>query len=173
LLQVIVPGAWRLSTQTNELHVCRGYDRFSVTNASLGNGISPCVGGADSGLEGSGYCRAGHHGKLCEACSEPQHYFHEQEVKCMPCPPASSILSIVLALLFLGPPILLVGLRLILTWRSLQERVSFIARHTRHLTGALGLVPKLKIVLSFLGIWLQVPYTSVAATLRLARPSPQ
>ena len=66
-------GFWRHSQYTNESWRC-----------IEANGVSPCRGGADAGVDGNGYCHEGHHGPRCELCSN-RYYFDSSSAQCKPC----------------------------------------------------------------------------------------
>ena len=38
------------------------------------------------GVDGNGYCEAGHTGPRCELCTSAEHYFDYEEGYCMDCP---------------------------------------------------------------------------------------
>ena len=80
----IEPKYWRLSANSTILSMC-------LTSA---NGSSSCVGGSDAGFEndykngytGSGYCKAGHTGPLCQVCNTSDFYFDAVEaMECIQC----------------------------------------------------------------------------------------
>ena len=80
----IEPKYWRLSANSTILSMC-------LTSA---NGSSSCVGGSDAGGEndykngytGSGYCKAGHTGPLCQVCNTSDFYFDAVEaMECIQC----------------------------------------------------------------------------------------
>jgi len=103
----VKPDYWRLSGRSTSLSSClRSTD-----------GNSSCVGGNDSGDEdefspgytGSGYCKEGHTGPLCQVCATSDLYFDNLEaMECVQCPSASDRISLPLG--FIGS---LVGLMLI------------------------------------------------------------
>ena len=81
----INPNHWRLSARSTSISLC--------LESSDGN--SPCAGGTDAGDEdelkpgyvGSGYCRAGHTGPLCQVCSASDYYFDDEAaMECIECP---------------------------------------------------------------------------------------
>ena len=73
----IEPNHWRLSARSTRLSVC----------LESSDGKSPCKGGTDAGDEGSGYCKAGHTGPLCQVCSASDYYFDDEAaMECLHCP---------------------------------------------------------------------------------------
>jgi len=89
----IEPSYWRLSASSTTLSMC----------LNSANGSSSCVGGSDAGDEndhkqgysGSGYCKAGHTGPLCQVCNTPDFYFDAVEaMECIQCPSPSERLDL-------------------------------------------------------------------------------
>ena len=81
----IEPNYWRLSARSTTLSLCLQSEDSS----------SSCVGGSDAGDEndykqgyaGSGYCKEGHTGPLCQVCSTSDFYFDSVEaMECIQCP---------------------------------------------------------------------------------------
>ena len=106
----IMPDYWRLSARSTILSSC----------LRSADGNSSCVGGNDAGDEdeftpgytGSGYCKKGHTGPLCQVCATSDLYFDTLEaMECVQCPSASDRISLPLG--FIGS---LVGLMLIVTF---------------------------------------------------------
>ena len=75
---------WRLSARSTTLSLC----------LESTDGNSSCVGGSDAGDEdeykqgyvGSGYCKVGHTGPLCQVCNSSDHYFDDTDAMCIECP---------------------------------------------------------------------------------------
>ena len=81
----IEPNYWRLSARSTTLSLCLQSEDSS----------SSCVGGSDAGDEndykqgyaGSGYCKEGHTGPLCQVCNTSDFYFDSVEaMECIQCP---------------------------------------------------------------------------------------
>ena len=156
-------GYWRLSTHTEQIFKClHGTIGLNGTNSS-----SPCVGGTGTAAmgetgngvmeAGAGYCRPGHSGPLCEGCTEPFTHFSRESASCEVCPDTASFA--VMALGVMAPLALLLVL-LSLLYHSPPHRLrglSALLHSTVAALKALGLVPKLKITISFLGIWYNAP----------------
>ena len=70
----VTAGYWRHSTATTQTYLC---ERTGTR--------SPCLGGADAGADGDGYCAAHHHGPRCELCSQANHYFDADDARCKSC----------------------------------------------------------------------------------------
>ena len=84
----IKPKYWRLSANSTTLSMC----------LESADGSSSCVAGSDAGDEndhkpqytGSGYCKAGHTGPLCQVCKTSDNYFDAFEaMECIQCPRVS------------------------------------------------------------------------------------
>ena len=106
----VKPDYWRLSARSTILSSC----------LRSADGNSSCVGGNDAGDEdeftpgytGSGYCKKGHTGPLCQVCTTSGLYFdNEEAMECIQCPSASDRISLPLG--FIGS---LVGLMLIVAF---------------------------------------------------------
>jgi hypothetical protein len=86
-------GHWRHSPATTQTHKCR----------ALGD-WTPCRGGGDAGVDGSGYCDdtldGGFKGPRCEVCTQPNHYFDRLEVRCHDCGDVAARVTMVIAILF-------------------------------------------------------------------------
>lgn len=68
---------WRHSDGTNQTWRCKS-----------AGGFSPCLGGADAGDEGDGYCAPGYRGLRCELCvntDDAPKYFDKLDVRCRDC----------------------------------------------------------------------------------------
>ena len=94
----IEPNYWRLSARSTTLSPC----------LSSADGNSSCVGGNDAGDEdeftpgyaGSGYCKAGHTGPMCQVCTASDFYFDSAEaMECVQCPKASERLNLPLGII--------------------------------------------------------------------------
>ena len=105
----IKPDYWRLSARSTTLSLC----------LRSANGNSSCVGGNDAGDEdeftagyaGSGYCKKGHTGPLCQVCGASDFYFDSVEAKeCIQCPSVSERLSLPLGIIALMLGLILVAL---------------------------------------------------------------
>ena len=102
----IKPKYWRLGPKSTTLSVC----------LESADGSSSCLGGSDAGddndhkqgYSGSGYCKAGHTGPLCQVCNTPDFYFDAAEaMECIQCPSPSErrdlpvgFVGVLVALLF-------------------------------------------------------------------------
>ena len=89
----IEPEYWRLSARSTTLSLC----------LSSADGNSSCVGGNDAGDEddfkpgyaGSGYCKAGHTGPMCQVCNHSDFYFDSSEaMECVQCPKLSDRMNL-------------------------------------------------------------------------------
>ena len=89
----VKPKYWRLSANSTTLYMC----------LESADGSSSCVGGSDAGDEndykkghtGSGYCKAGHTGPLCQVCNTSDLYFDSDEaMECIQCPRISERLDL-------------------------------------------------------------------------------
>ena len=83
---------WRLHQHSKSIYPCH----------TSGN-HSPCHGGSLAGLDGAGYCQAGHYGPLCELCEHDNgasddevtlFYFNRLAAQCTECPPATNLVLI-------------------------------------------------------------------------------
>ena len=91
---LIKPKYWRLSARSKTLSMC----------LKSANGSSSCVGGSDAGNEndykrgytGSGYCKAGHTGPLCQVCNTSDFYYFDSDeaMECIQCPRISERLDL-------------------------------------------------------------------------------
>ena len=72
----LTSGIWRLGSDSLDLQRCADYDDSSKT---------PCLGGADAGDDGDGYCREGHTGPLCSSCINASTYLNDNG-ECAACP---------------------------------------------------------------------------------------
>lgn len=154
-------GAWRLSNQTTEIHLCRNADESAI-ETTRGSSIlySPCVGGPSAGVDGRGYCLEGHTGPKCEACVNRSMYFNDDGI-CVACPDGGGVLQIISNLsavvlslllfvavcwwLYVNPPNK--------TCKRIKRQLAFATRKLR----ALGFVGKFKILVAFLQIWMNIP----------------
>ena len=76
---------WRGSGRSEILYKCKGFGEGSA-----------CAGGnASGGPLGSGYCKRGHEGPLCEVCTEDGHFFKPRSGHCVGCPRIGSTLTFV------------------------------------------------------------------------------
>ena len=90
----VKPKYWRLSTNSTTLYMC----------LESADGSSSCVGGSDAGDEndykkgytGSGYCKAGHTGPLCQVCNTSDFYYFDSDeaMECIQCPRISERLDL-------------------------------------------------------------------------------
>ena len=66
-------------------------------------GWTPCRGGVDAGISGSGYCEPGYHGPLCKLCDGPAYsrYFDKLDARCKSCGNVSVKSSIAFSILAL------------------------------------------------------------------------
>ena len=72
---VLRPGYWRHSTAVPNALECKHAD----------SSRTPCMGGADAGLDGDGYCRPGLRGPRCELCVDDNAYFDDADARCHSC----------------------------------------------------------------------------------------
>ena len=68
---LVPPDYWRLSPHSWKISKC---------------GDSRCRGGVDAGVNGEGYCAAGHTGPLCLLCQEGEALYWSDGGDCVPCP---------------------------------------------------------------------------------------
>ena len=90
----IKPKYWRLSANSTTLSMC----------LESADGSSSCVGGSNAGGEddykkgytGSGYCKAGHTGPLCQVCNTSDFYYFDSDeaMECIQCPRISERLDL-------------------------------------------------------------------------------
>ena len=94
----INPKYWRLGANSTILSMC----------LESADGSSSCVGGSNAGGEddykkgytGSGYCKAGHTGPLCQVCNTSDFYFDAVEaMECIQCPRVSERLDLPMGLI--------------------------------------------------------------------------
>jgi hypothetical protein len=173
------PGGWRLSEQTTTIYPCK---TATVDSPNGTLTTSPCLGGDQVGHNGDGYCRPEVHGPLCEECKAADEFFDEARGQCAPCddvPNLVGVLSVAYASLML---ILVCVVRIVqlhvLSLERTSKRDAHLSRTSRCLkrvTGAAlwvwktyqrvraaGFLSKLKILVSFLGIW--VSFTGTPPT---------
>jgi len=83
----VQPGWWRLSPHSTRAYKC----------ASQGN-TSVCVGGS----RGGSLCAPDHKGPLCKVCSLDDHYFDDDDAKCVRCEPVNgaAVAAVVVAIVF-------------------------------------------------------------------------
>ena len=138
---------WRLGPRSKDLHKCAKND---VT------GFTPCRGGKEAGVGGSGYCLEGHVGPLCQLCTVETNWFNPQSSKCEECPAAGDAIGQLVGAVcgMLG---LLMVLGLALQYASRRSAIAMMlrkglvlcVRRIHQLATAVSLVPKLKLVLAF------------------------
>ena len=123
----IKPKYWRLSANSTTLSMC----------LESADGSSSCVGGSNAGGEddykkgytGSGYCKAGHTGPLCQVCNTSDFYFDAVEaMECIQCPRISERLDL--------PMGLIGGLVATLLMALTIKRSPFPAPFTQHSAGS-------------------------------------
>ena len=81
-------GHWRLTSTSRHIVECHVNDA----------GVSSCMGGAEVGEDGAGYCEPGHHGPLCELCDEPGYYFVADHARCVECPEVDNVVGFAMSL---------------------------------------------------------------------------
>lgn len=144
---------WRLSPRSRQITACE-----------QGAEGSACAGGTSSGIEGDGYCLPGHRGPRCQICDQSarKQFFNVRRGICSDCPPLDlsfpliGIVSVV-ALLLSGVLywiarsgshsshcMAVVTLSMNRVWRRIKD---------------LALMAKLKILIVYLQIVLDVPET--------------
>lgn len=148
---IVSPAHWRLGPNTTSIRVCT-----VVHNG--GNQTSPCVGGSDVGVDGNGYCRAGHNGPLCETCDTLGWAFIKAEGSCQLCPESGDIAQQIVGIIavLVAIALLLVGL----FWLTNAKNWPIAQRWSRWFLGmcvALNPTAKLKIVYAFLQIVIMMP----------------
>jgi len=135
----ILHGYWRLTTLTSKISAC-------AKTASAGDPPA-CKGGT----AGAATCAANHTGPLCEVCLQDHQYFNDGA--CRNCPPADN--GIIVAVAVLLSLLLPVGIFIFvyqqhspkLWWISVPLRVGM--HRAQILMSKFGLVPKVKLLLSF------------------------
>ena len=68
---------------------CGAIDSFEADRSS--DFTSSCIGGADAGVNGNGYCAPGIVGPKCEACASPGEYFDDEYTSCVACPSGTTL----------------------------------------------------------------------------------
>ena len=134
-------GSWRLGVNSTELHSC----------LNSADGFTPCLGGNSSGELGAGYCVSGHKARSA-VCSNEGYYFSEPDAKCLVCPPPANVAGVLVAIA-VG-----VSLAVLAVWAALRPRrdagawhratILFLRRAQQKMS-ALGLMPKLKLLIAF------------------------
>jgi hypothetical protein len=144
-------GYWRMGERSKDVHLCPQVD-----------GWSPCLGGNSSGrseeyesvigpLPGDGYCRDGYGGPLCTVCTNESMHFNQDTAECRECPTAGDLSAVggfVVGFLALA----CAGVRVALCLTRGSERrgeIELCARRLAMRISALGLVPKLKLLIAF------------------------
>ena len=142
---------WRLGPRSKELHRCDQNDETKFT---------PCRGGNQSGADGSGYCLEGYRGPLCRLCNTSDEgqlqWYNPQSYMCEKCPPPGNTIGQLVGMVS-GVLVLLAAL--VLALKHASQRSSHVmrarnglvlcVRRMHHLSTAVSLVPKLKLVLAF------------------------
>jgi hypothetical protein len=129
-------GAWRLSPFSHMLEECE----------QTGAGVSPCVGGDDSGTDGDGYCRSGHSGFRCQVCADG-FFFSVAQAGCITCSPIGRTFLMYLALL--GSPVLAFILFRIARRQTEWTRLHNGLRKLTLLATGSGLFAKIRILIGF------------------------
>ena len=135
----LMPGVWRLSPWTTDLHNC-----------TPRNGFSPCTGGQGIVDDVTNYCIEGSKGPLCKLCVKAGHFYDTDDNKCTPClasgPKAAvyaSMISIGIAmivLLFVAVTIIIV-----VTYERLTNALNWLLFTWQRL----GLTSKIKISVGY------------------------
>ena len=132
----LAPGWWRLSVWTTDVRKCTGDARYSA-----------CLGGT---LPANASCANHQRGPLCRVCRSG-HYL--QQGLCHPCPDLSSRIATRGIPILLGVTIVGASVFVLLQFRERLPRallpLSTALRGVVHSIAALGLQPKLKVVVSF------------------------
>ena len=143
-------GFWRLAARSTDVHEC----------LSGPDGFTPCLGGSESSSGNSSsvddldasYCASGYKGPLCQVCSNEGHYFSEPDARCLECSPPANVAGVLVAIAA-G-----VSLAVLAVWAALRPRrdagawhratILFLRRAQQKMS-ALGLMPKLKLLIAF------------------------
>ena len=152
----IEPNYWRLSAKSMSLSVC----------LELADGNSSCVGGSDAGNEdefkpgytGSGYCKVGHTGPLCQVCNTSDYYFdRETAMECIECPAVFKRLALPLGII--GGLLALVVLLVLVIKRLYGERLHELVATMKRVVARirqLNLVPRCKLLITFYQVASQI-----------------
>ena len=145
---VVKPGYWRLSDRSDDLSKCE----FSYNGS-----FTPCVGGANAGHRGDGYCLPGHEGPRCEVCNDTTYYFNYIEAQCVKCPTGGVVAGLVVGVLggIALVVILLSGLAKlgVCCLRDCGRRLKWLLQLLRNL----DIIPKLKILFAFYQVVAAMP----------------
>ena len=140
---------WRLGPNTTGVRRCSIADNENKT--------SPCIGGANAGVDGAGYCREGHSGPLCERCQQG-FSFIKAEGQCMLCPESGDIVGQVFTI---GAIIIAIIIAVLALYRLTHAHtLPTMQRASRWFLGvavALNPTAKLKIVFAFIQIISMLP----------------
>ena len=102
--------------------------------------------------DAAGYCLPGHAGPLCEICTTPNTYFRKLTARCEACPAGSTISAVAVGVLLLVVLIAVLTLAAYYSPRRFNRFSAIVDESVRFLR-SLGLIAKLKITVSFCGIW--------------------
>ncbi|KAL1503142.1 hypothetical protein AB1Y20_011204 [Prymnesium parvum] len=134
-------GFWRLSPLTSTVYECQGEKALNLTNATA------CKGGQS----GDDVCAPGHSGPLCQVCLRENQYFNDGF--CEECPTPGAELVVIVMLIFVASVFVGTLFFLHAQQHPKYDRFSVPLRKLVHYTltwlKSLGLVPKLKLALSF------------------------
>ena len=138
---------WRLGPRSKELHKC---------DQNVQTKFTPCRGGNQSGVDGSDYCHEGYEGPLCRLCTDDTEWYNPQSSECEECPEPANTIGQLVGMVS-GVLVLLTALVLAIKYASKRSSHVMRARNglvlclrrMHHLSTAVSLVPKLKLVLAF------------------------
>ena len=154
----IQPEYWRLSARSTTLSLC----------LSSADGNSSCVGGDDAGDEdefkpgytGSGYCKAGHTGPLCQLCNTSDFYFDREEaMECTRCPKIYEKLDLPLSIVGMLLGLLLAAFVIKRFKRLWGERSRALAAEMHRLATRfqqLEIMPRCKLLFTFFQLASQI-----------------
>lgn len=140
-----VPTSFTLANIVLERHRWRmGHAAKTVSHCiESTEGVSACLGGDDPGIDGEGYCVAGHYGPRCQLCSNASLYFDEDLGTCKDCPKAGDMFLI--GVIAAGALLAVAALYGILQLHSCRCALTW-GRRLYLTAGSHALVPKLKLL---------------------------
>jgi predicted outer membrane repeat protein len=159
---VLKRGRWRLSETAESVTKCEVVERTvenwvgpdDIWAATPGRELwhGPCKGGDTVGIDGEGYCEAGHTGPRCELCishNDTKRYFNYVEGYCMDCPVVPDRVGLIFLVLALV--LLLFGACTGVYHRPPRRLLplSFLMRRVMFKIKSLALMPKAKLVIAF------------------------
>ena len=95
-------------------------------------------------------------GILCEICTTPNTYFRKLTARCEACPAGSTISAVAVGVLLLVVFIVVLTLAAYYSPRRFNRFSAIVDESVRFLR-SLGLIAKLKITVSFCGVWYNAP----------------